>query len=294
MKKLPLIKNYDEQADLELRSAALSGDSKALAKLIETHRDYIFNIAMKMSLDPIDAEDVTQDIIVKIITNLSKFNGESKFTTWIYRIVVNHILNMKKRRCEELINNFDDYGAELDKLSDSIDYINYEDDPEKKIIIEETMLSCTAGMLLCLSRKQRLIYILSEMFQVDHTLGAELIETSKDNYRQILLRAKKQLVNFMENKCGLINKNNPCRCSRKTKAFIDVGAVNREKMMFNNNYVRKISDLLPHTKNDMESNLEKYYTDVFKSHPYQERKTLKDRLDKLISSESFRETFYLS
>ena len=85
------------------------------------------------------------------------------------------------------------------------------------------MMSCVSGMLLCLDREQRLTYILGEIFGVTDTVAAELLEISSENFRQRLARARRDLHNFMNDKCGLVNSANPCRCAKKTRGFIEAG-----------------------------------------------------------------------
>jgi hypothetical protein len=82
------------------------------------------------------------------------------------------------------------------------------------------MLSCTSGMLLCLDREQRLTFILGAIFGVSDTVAAEVLEITPDNFRQRLARARRDLRNFMNDKCGLVNQANPCRCAKKTRGFI--------------------------------------------------------------------------
>ena len=77
--------------------------------------------------------------------------------------------------------------------------------------IEESKVSCMAGMLMCLDREQRLIYIVGELFEIDHNMGSEIFGTSPANFRQKLSRARKDLYHWMHDKCGLVNKENPCR-----------------------------------------------------------------------------------
>jgi RNA polymerase sigma factor (sigma-70 family) len=62
---------------------------------------------------PQDAEDATQEILIKVLTRLSPFEGRSSFRTWLYRIVVNHMLNMKRERVEvrRASIDFASYGA---------------------------------------------------------------------------------------------------------------------------------------------------------------------------------------
>jgi len=91
----------------------------------------------------------------------------------------------------------------------------------------EAMISCASGMLLCLDRKQRLTFILGAIFEVSDTVAAEVLEITPDNFRQRLARARRDLRSFMNDKCGLVNQANPCRCAKKTLGFIQAGYVPR-------------------------------------------------------------------
>ncbi len=93
----PFTEVIDESADLELIELSKSGSQTAIEKLILRHQAWIYNIAIRMVFHPHDAEEVTQEVLLKAITRLSTFNGESKFRTWLYRITANHVLNMKRR-----------------------------------------------------------------------------------------------------------------------------------------------------------------------------------------------------
>src|SRR5204863_725003 len=90
----------------------------------------------------------------------------------------------------------------------------------------------TTGMLLCLDRGQRLIYILGAIFEISDAVGAELLDISRDTFRQRLARARRDLHSFMNDKCGLVNRANPCRCAKKTRGFIEAGYVDPENLLF--------------------------------------------------------------
>ena len=62
-------------------------------------------------------------------------------------------------------------------------------------------------------RQPRLVYVLGEIFGVTDAIGAELLEISRQNFRQKLSRARRDLHSFMQNQCGLVNTQNPCRCA---------------------------------------------------------------------------------
>lgn len=90
------------------------GSKEALELLVARHQRWIYNLALRMVFLPQDAEDATQEILIKLLTKLSTFRGESQFRTWLYRLVVNHLLNMKCARAEAKTMSFEDYGRELD------------------------------------------------------------------------------------------------------------------------------------------------------------------------------------
>jgi hypothetical protein len=89
---------------------------------------------------------------------------------------------------------------------------------ETDLLVTEAMISCTSGMLLCLDREQRLTFILGAIFEVSDPVAAEVLEITPDNFHQRLARARRDLRNFMNDKCGLVNQANPCRCVKKTVA----------------------------------------------------------------------------
>ena len=96
-----------------------------------------------------------------------------------------------------------------------------------------------SGMLLCLDRTQRLVFTLGSVLGVDSELGGEIMEISPANFRQQLSRARKQLSNYMNEKCGLMNKDNPCSCARKTKALMKAGYIDPLNLQFYKRQVEK-------------------------------------------------------
>src|SRR5467141_1087113 len=228
--------------DAELVEQAKNGDRAALEKLILRHQAWVYNIAVRMVFRPQDAEEITQEVLVKVITKLSTFKGESNFRTWLYRIVANHVLNMKRRSAETLELSFAKFGAAIDNTPD-LDLPDPKSVPvEVPLLVEEAKIGCTTGMLLCLDRKQRLIFTLGEILGASDTVGSEVLEMSADNFRQCLARARRDLYSFMNNQCGLVNKDNPCRCPKKTKGFIEQGHVNPHHLLFVSQHVERVRD----------------------------------------------------
>jgi len=289
--KNPFHTSYNDRDDIELITSAKDGSKSSLETLVKKHQHYIYNVALKMTLSPFDAEDITQEVLIKVITNLANFKGESNFRTWLYRITFNHFLKMKKYWLEDYITSFSKYGKELDQMQDI--ELSIIEKSEMKEFIEDAKIGCMSGMLLCLDREQRLVYILGEIFGIDHTIGSEMLDISKDNFRQRLSRARKDLYQFMNNKCGLINKSNPCRCDKKTKAFIQAGWVDKENLKFNTSYLKRISEVAPDKSNDLNDLTEIKYADLFKTQPFQEKDHNKNLFDNLINDNKVREIFNL-
>ncbi|HEV8505437.1 MAG TPA: RNA polymerase sigma factor [Chitinophagaceae bacterium] len=260
--------NYPDQIDTDLVKLSIEGDKTALQNLILRHQMFVYNLALKMTRNVEDAEDLTQEVFVKAITALSKFEGRSKFRTWLYRITVNHFLNARKKTTELSVIDFESYFNSIDNIPNS--KLTVQEESDLSETIEEIRINCTAGMLLCLDREQRLVYILGEMFDIDHHLASEIMGISAGNFRIRLMRAREDLYNWMNEKCGLVNKNNPCRCSKKTKGFIKAGVVDPGDLKFNTRYKQKILELSAQMATQITDSVEDLNKKIFQSHPFQE------------------------
>jgi RNA polymerase sigma factor (sigma-70 family) len=276
--------DYDDQS-LVIR--ARSGDRKALEDLVQRHQGWIYNIAVRMLFHPQDAEDATQEILLKALTRLSSFEGRSSFRTWLYRIVVNHVLNMKRGREEQKLISFSVYGDALDNTPD-LDLADPKGtSPDTNLLVTEAMLSCTSGMLLCLDREQRLSYILGAIFEVSDTVAAEVLEISPENFRQRLARARRDLRNFMNNKCGLVNQANPCRCAKKTRGFIQAGHVDPENLLFVRERICEVREAAPKAYETIKT-LDDKCADIYRRHPFYKPPDLERMLRQLLESAGLR------
>ena len=93
---------------------AVAGDKKALETLVSQMQDMVFNLSLRMLGTFADAEDAAQDILLKMITYLSSFRGDSSFTTWVFRIGVNHLKNYKKHMFASRPLSFEFYGDDIE------------------------------------------------------------------------------------------------------------------------------------------------------------------------------------
>ncbi len=285
-------KNATDEKDEQLIEAALRGDKKSLEDLIYRHQAWIYNIALRMMFYPQEAEDITQEVLIKIITKLSTFRKESSFRTWAYRIVINQVLNTKKSLGEKKhASNFDDYWKIIENVPDK-DLPSQENyDVEMRTLVNEVKVSCMSGMLLCLDREQRIVFILGTIFQVSDKVGAEILDITRDNFRQKLSRARKQIFNFMNNKCGLMNKNNPCKCEKKTKVLLDSGYVNPKNLLFNINYVHTVESTSGERSERFDDLLESRSGELFRDTPFQEPPDFVQSIRKILDHKEFRDIF---
>ena len=274
--------DYTDQLDTDLIKLSIHGDKKALQSLVVRHQSFVYNLALKMTRSVEDAEDLTQEVFIKAITGLSKFEGKSKFRTWLYRITVNHFLNAKKRKAELRVVDFETYFNSIDNIP--VHELTNREETDLKETIEEIRINCTAGMLLCLSREQRMIYILGEMFEIDHKLGSEILGISAANFRIRLMRARQDLYNWMNERCGLVNKRNPCRCAKKTRGFIKAGIVDPGDLKFNKRYKTTIFELSKEKAASITNTVEDLYKSIFQDHPFQVPLTPNKILDEILNN----------
>lgn len=87
-----------ETADETLAMAAARGDRSAFATLVARHYDRIFGLAFRLTGQRAEAEDLTQDICAALPAKLAGWRGEARFTTWLYRVVVNAAHDQRRRR----------------------------------------------------------------------------------------------------------------------------------------------------------------------------------------------------
>lgn len=284
----------DDTTDTTLVERAKNGDRSALEKLVLRHQAWIYNVAVRMVFHPQDAEEVTQEVLVKFITKLSTFNGESKFRTWLYRVAANHVLNMKRRSAETKVTTFADYGAAIGRTPD-LDLPDRKTAPvELPVLVEEAKNGCTMGMLLCLDRKQRLVFTLGEILGATDAVGAEVLEMTAENFRQCLARARRDLHSFMNNQCGLVNKSNPCRCAKKTRGFIEEGHVDPHRLLFVPEHFERVRDIASETVGEIDDVVERQHADIFRDHPFLQHSDQINWLRRVLQNGDVREALHLN
>jgi RNA polymerase sigma factor (sigma-70 family) len=228
--RLVLSKGWPMDTDTDLTALALeaqNGSKAALETLVGYAQGYIYNLALRMTQLPMDAEDATQEILIKLVTQVGQFRAESSYTTWMYRIASNHLLTMRTRDKDATQLSFDVLTERLEMSVALYDAAAAADSVEESVadsaLAEEVRRGCTLGMMMCLSREDRLTLVLGEVLNVTSDEGAAIMGTSAVAFRKRLSRARQALVAFVSQQCGIVNPESPCRCHKHVRNKVRAG-----------------------------------------------------------------------
>ncbi|MBC8098169.1 MAG: RNA polymerase sigma factor [Armatimonadetes bacterium] len=211
--------------------AAQNGSKEALETVIGYAQGYVYNLALRMLQRPADAEDATQEILIKLITHLGQFRGDSAFSTWMYRIATNTLLNIRQRDTERSRLSFDAMSLRLEESLARYD-TSPEEAYERAELVQEVKRHCTLGMLMCLNQDDRLALILSEVLEIDSVEAAIIMEVSPAAYRKRLSRARQTLLAFVSQQCGIVNPENPCRCHKHVRNKLQAGLLTPDTLAY--------------------------------------------------------------
>lgn len=214
----------------EVIQEAAEGDKKALETVIFSVQDLVFNLSLRMLGTFPDAEDATQDILLKIMTHLSSFKGESAFSTWVFSIASNHLKNYKKHMFAKFPLSFEFYGTDI-KNANIQDVPDLTQNVEQSILAEELKLSCTNVMLQCLDTESRCIFILGTMFRIDSRIAGDILGITPEAYRQRLSRVRKKVAEFLKEYCGAYG-DGACCCKDRVNYAIQNHRINPAHLDF--------------------------------------------------------------
>lgn len=131
------------RSDEQYIQQVLAGNTNAFARLIDKHKQMVFTVALRIVRNREDAEEIAQDVFVKVYQSLDKFKKESKFSTWLYRITYNTSISKTRRKKLETapmeVNVVENYT--LDEIFENMDQL---DDQERKEIIKKLFESLNA------------------------------------------------------------------------------------------------------------------------------------------------------
>jgi RNA polymerase sigma factor (sigma-70 family) len=212
----------------DLARQAIGGDREALDPLVRALQSDVYGLALRMLWNREDAEDATQEILVRTVTRLAQFDFRSRLKTWVYRISVNYILDVKKSSLERMHLNFQQFGEDL------VEGLSSEGpaDVERSMLVEEVKIGCTLGMLQCLERPHRIAYVLGEILDLSGPECAEALGISPELFRKRLQQARTAIEAFTREHCGLVSDHAACPCHRRVPTALRLGRVNPDALAF--------------------------------------------------------------
>jgi len=188
METAPRTDIFDETALVDL---ARQGDDTAFTALVSRYDRKIFRLAKNITQNDEDAEDVLQDAFLKAYTHLDRFNGDSKFYTWIVRIAVNEaLMKLRKRRSDKMVSLDEEIDTGEEQVTREIAV--WDGDPEQKYgqaelrqILDEAVQNLKPAF--------RSVFHLRDVEELSTEETAEVLGLSVPAVKSRLLRARLQL-----------------------------------------------------------------------------------------------------
>lgn len=212
----------------QLAVRASEGDRSALEVVVARLQDRLYRLSLRMLGDVDDARDATQEIVLKIVTRLSTYRGESAFVTWALKVATNHLINVKQGRKEQL--SYEQFGELIDQGVSW--YAAAKPSPLEAAVVEEGKLVCTQAMLTCVDREHRLAFVLGQILELSGEQAAEVLEIEPAAFRKRLSRAREQIEAFAQRKCGLVREENACRCEKQACFGVHLGITDPTRLTF--------------------------------------------------------------
>jgi len=192
-----------------------------LALVFEEQYNKLFGMVYRMTESVQDAEDVLQNVYINAYKNLDKFRGDSRLSTWLYRITVNECYgHLKFWNKLPVVQISEEFGMTEKQFFDSIEYTQNQDD---NLIIEEMREKCLRGFLRCIPQKMRVCFLLKTCLELKNQEIAKVLDLSEANVKVLLHRGREKLKDMFEYRCNLIDPQKPCKCYLWIKFMKDRG-----------------------------------------------------------------------
>lgn len=179
----------ESKTDQDYISLTLKGDTNAFSFLVEKYKDYVFHLTLKLLKNKEEAEEVAQDVFLKAYRYLPKFKGESKFSTWLYKIAYNTSLDAIKKKSNAIRNvTIDELTVnQIGSVETALDGIEKE---ERAVVMSDCMQE--------LEEEERGILFFFYFKELSLKEIVEVTSMSKANVKVKLHRARKKLLHIVK------------------------------------------------------------------------------------------------
>lgn len=175
----------NQQEEYIIIQKCCKGDHAAFSTLVTAYQDMAITLAYNIVTNNADAEDVAQDAFIKAFTSIKSFKGSARFSTWLYRIVVNTALNKQKRSKLLYVEHPEELHDEA--VEDSFTGIRYH---EQKKYIRQALLSLSEAERICIT-----LYYINELNIAE--IG-EITGLTVSNIKLLLYRGRKHLYSELD------------------------------------------------------------------------------------------------
>lgn len=171
------------------------GEQGAFRTIVETWKDMVYNTSLGILQNPEDAEDITQEVFVQVYESVANFKGESKFSTWLYRITISksmdHIRKKKRKKRFAFIQSL--VGVNNEVIYEPPDF-NHPGVVLDKKERSATLFKCINN----LPENQKIAFILNKMEGLSYQEVSEVMDTTLSSVESLLHRAKSNLRKKLE------------------------------------------------------------------------------------------------
>jgi RNA polymerase sigma-70 factor, ECF subfamily len=184
----------EEQKLIEL---AQSGDKKALTELVKLYEQTVYNFSFKICRNKDKAENTMQETFLSMVKSLNQFNGQSKLSTWLYRVVSNHCLMLARSSNKHEYTSFEDEDAPIQEK----EVADWKVTPEK-VTENNELKNALDTAIQKLPAEYRIVFLLRDVEELSTEETAKIVELSVPAVKSRLHRARAFLRNELNGKFG--------------------------------------------------------------------------------------------
>jgi RNA polymerase sigma-70 factor, ECF subfamily len=208
------------QEEASLVERARQGDQAAFGSLVEPWRKPLFGYIYRMVVLRQDAEDLLQDVFVRVLENIREYRGEGRFKSWLFGIAthvcLDHLRHKKRWRVEAQLLGEKETGADPEKHNGLVQLMRQ---PEFRYEIREHIAFCFSCIARTLPPEEQAALVLKEVLGFTAAEAAAILQVSESVFRHRLAAARGTMIEDYNGLCALINKTGVCQQCRGLRDF---------------------------------------------------------------------------
>lgn len=224
-----MIPNLSIEQETNLIARARSGDDNAFTELVEPLRRPLFAYVYRMVTLRQDAEDLLQDVLVRVLQSLPRFRGDARFKTWLFGIAthvcMDHLRSKKRWRVEAQLYGQYETEADEDEL-EKLDSLLHT--PDFVFEIREHIAFCFSCISRSLEPDEQAAIMLREVLGFSNQEAAAMLAVSEPVFRHRLSAARARMIESYAGLCQLINKTGVCWQCKGLQEFAGPGHIGQE------------------------------------------------------------------